>query len=174
MLDGRVLMLSAVAYRNVQHVMAVPQPQLEVRAGVLYPLRDELSDDERGVPTRSGSARRRRMTLVIAAGLLVLVTVPFAAWEAWWPTNVDARALDAFGPPIAGATRTGPHWVNSRPRPEHSATPGTLGLPRPGRLRGSAAVRGRAVAPPTFASCPGNGRRNGIHGVATGAPAVLR
>ena len=37
----------------------------------------------------------------------------FAAWEAWWPTNVDARALDAFGPPTAGATRSGPDWVSS-------------------------------------------------------------
>ena len=53
------------------------------------------------------------MVLVIAAVLLVVVGVPFAAWEAWWPTNVDARALDAFGPPIPGATRTGPDWVSS-------------------------------------------------------------
>ena len=43
----------------------------------------------------------------------MVVGVPFAAWEAWWPTNVDARALDAFGPPIAGATSTGPDWVSS-------------------------------------------------------------
>lgn len=62
-----------------------------------------------GPPTR----HRRRVALVIAAGVLVVVGVPYAAWEAWWPTNVDARALDAFGPPIAGATRTGPDWVSS-------------------------------------------------------------
>ncbi|OJV60923.1 MAG: hypothetical protein BGO38_09360 [Cellulomonas sp. 73-145] len=50
---------------------------------------------------------------MVVAGVLVVVGTSFAAWEAWWPTNVDARALDAFGPPIAGAVRTGPDWVSS-------------------------------------------------------------
>lgn len=56
---------------------------------------------------------RRRLAVAIAAGALVVVAVPFAAWEAWWPTNVDARALDAFGLPTAGAARTGRDWVTS-------------------------------------------------------------
>lgn len=43
---------------------------------------------------------------------VVVVGAPVAAWEAWWPANVDARALDDFGPPTPGATRNGPDWVS--------------------------------------------------------------
>jgi hypothetical protein len=44
---------SAIAYSDVQQVMAVVQSQLEVRAGVVYPVGDELTDDQRGVPDQS-------------------------------------------------------------------------------------------------------------------------
>lgn len=64
-------------------------------------------------PSPALSPRRgRRLLLVLAVVLLVVVGAPLAAWELWWPTNVDARALDDFGVPVPGATRVGPDYVS--------------------------------------------------------------
>ncbi len=64
------------------------------------------------MPPNRPSRRARKVVPIVAAALLVLVGLPVAAWEAWWPTNVDRRALNGFGVPVPGAIRKGPDYVS--------------------------------------------------------------
>lgn len=69
-------------------------------------------NDGTGAAAEGARPRPRRWVWAVVAVSAVLVALGLAAWEVWWPTNVDRRALDRIGPPVPGASADGADYVS--------------------------------------------------------------
>lgn len=72
-----------------------------------------VKDGTGATATAAGAGRGRRSAVpVVVTVLVALLALGLGAWELWWPTNVDRRALDRIGPPVAGASATVDDYVS--------------------------------------------------------------